>query len=74
MARIFVTVVRPGKQPQMVEVESGSTVEQVFAAMGLPTSEYANWTVQDANGSSLSLSSRINVTTHLICGMSVAGA
>jgi hypothetical protein len=73
-SKIYVTLVRPGKSPQTVEVDAGSTVRATLDAAGIPSNEYGGWNLTDEDGDTLSLDSRLESSTSLICGMRVDGA
>lgn len=71
---IYVTIVRPGKAAQTVDVPAGSTVEDVFRKAGFSESDYRNWHITDEDGDSLSLSSTLFQTTQIVAGPRVDGA
>lgn len=71
---IYVTLTRTGKSPSTISVGAGSTVETVLQAAGIAQSDYSSWNFTDEDGDTLSLSSRLDNSTALICGVRVDGA
>lgn len=71
---IYVTLTRTGKSPSTISVAAGSSVEQVMQAAGIAASDYAGWNFTDEDGDTLTLTSRLENSTALICGVRVDGA
>jgi hypothetical protein len=74
MATIYPVLVRPGKRAQSVTIPEGSTVEDSCLAAGFAESDYVGWTFTDADGETLTLTSKLYETTHILCGVKVDGA
>lgn len=75
MSDIYITVIRPGKQPVTQGVAPGSTLRSVLDAAGLNSADYEGWHITNEAGGTARLDDTVHASTSFTCTQGrIAGA